>query len=276
MTIIHQDHVLDQDLVLKQINTNRIEVELSDHWSINHRPNGGYLMAVIAAAMQTCSSKSTTPIVTAGFIHACKPGRAVVDIQVISESGNFARLTASLVQNNKECVRAMGTFCSPPEQDPPCFYEQGPPQMASFEDSIPVPPIPDNGLFDHIDARLDPSCTGWITGDLSDTAQIRGWLGFKKKRTLDLPALLLFSDTYPPPVFAKFGPRAWVPTIEMSVNVRALPETQHLKVVFSSRFISAGLVEEDGELWDSNGNLIAISRQISKYRRGVDPNSCQR
>ncbi len=70
-----------------------------------------------------------------------------------------------------------------------------------------------------------------------------------------------------PPVFASFGLTAWVPTIELSVNVRKIPDTLILKAIFKSRFISSGLVEEDGELWDTTGELVAISRQISKYRK---------
>jgi len=49
------------------------------------------------------------------------------------------------------------------------------------------------------------------------------------------------------------------------VNVRQLPVPGWLRVIFITRFVSSGLVEEDGELWDEENNLIAISRQIAKY-----------
>ena len=54
--------------------------------------------------------------------------------------------------------------------------------------------------------------------------------------------------------------------LEFSVNVRNLPATAWLKGVFRTRFITCGLLEEDGEIWDQNGVLIAISRQIAQYR----------
>lgn len=68
-------------------------------------------------------------------------------------------------------------------------------------------------------------------------------------------------------VFASFGASARVPTIELSVNARKIPDTRILKGIFKSRFISGGLVEEDGELWNTDGELVAISRQVSKYRK---------
>jgi len=77
--------------------------------------------------------------------------------------------------------------------------------------------------------------------------------------------LLFLPIVSPPCVFASQGMAAWVPTIEYSVNVRQLPVPGWLKAIFTTRFISSGLVEEDGELWDEENNLIAISRQIAKY-----------
>ena len=44
---------------------------------------------------------------------------------------------------------------------------------------------------------------------------------------------------------------------------RQIPTGTRLATSFSSRFVKNGLVEEDGEIWDEHGNLIAISRQIA-------------
>ena len=77
---------------------------------------------------------------------------------------------------------------------------------------------------------------------------------------------VLVADSFPPAVLSSQGMVAWVPTIEFSVNIRNLPTTQWLKCIFRTRFITCGLLEEDGEIWDEAGRLIAISRQIAQYR----------
>ncbi len=74
------------------------------------------------------------------------------------------------------------------------------------------------------------------------------------------------ADSFPPPVFATQGPVAWVPTLEMSLNVRHPPQGTWLKAAFRTRFVTCGLLESDGELWDEADRLIAISRQIAQYR----------
>ncbi|MFZ1985389.1 MAG: hypothetical protein WAU91_13305 [Desulfatitalea sp.] len=41
-----------------------------------------------------------------------------------------------------------------------------------------------------------------------------------------------------------------------------------MRAFFRTRFITCGLLEEDGQVWDETGELIAISRQIAQYRVG--------
>jgi acyl-CoA thioesterase len=105
-----------------------------------------------------------------------------------------------------------------------------------------------------------------MSGQLSDRSEHKGWIRFKHQRPFDAVSLLLMADAFPPPVYASQGMGAWVPTIEMSVNIRKLPASQWLKCVFRTRFITCGLLEEDGQIWDETGELIAISRQIAQYR----------
>jgi acyl-CoA thioesterase len=129
-----------------------------------------------------------------------------------------------------------------------------------------VPELPNFTLFSQVDIRLDPICTGWVSGELSDNSEIMGWIKFKNDRPFDILSIFLVADSFPPAVLTSQGMVAWVPTIEFSVNIRNIPTTQWLKCIFRTRFITCGLLEEDGEIWDEAGRLIAISRQIAQYR----------
>ena len=54
---------------------------------------------------------------------------------------------------------------------------------------------------------------------------------------------------------------------KIPVNVRAISDTPWIKAVFRSHFVTCGIVEEDGELWDENGKLLVVSRQIAQFRK---------
>lgn len=58
-------------------------------------------------------------------------------------------------------------------------------------------------------------------------------------------------------------PIAWAPTIEMTTHVRGLPEPGWPRCRFATRFISGGMLAEDGEIWDESGTLVAQSRQLA-------------
>jgi acyl-CoA thioesterase len=120
-----------------------------------------------------------------------------------------------------------------------------------------------------MDLLIAPSCSGWLKseGILSPRSEQKGWIKFKDDRPCDALSLLLMADSFPPPVLASHGIVAWVPTVEYSVSVRSLPDTAWIKAVFRSHYLTSDIVEEDGELWDENGKLLAISRQIAQFRK---------
>jgi hypothetical protein len=51
------------------------------------------------------------------------------------------------------------------------------------------------------------------------------------------------------------------------VHVRARPAPGMLLTRFTTRALIGGYLEEDGELWDSTGTLVAISRQLARVQR---------
>jgi hypothetical protein len=59
----------------------------------------------------------------------------------------------------------------------------------------------------------------------------------------------------------------WVPTLEYTVHVRGVPAPGPVRVLMRSRFVQSGAFEEDGEIWDSAGRLVALSRQFGLLPR---------
>ena len=74
-------------------------------------------------------------------------------------------------------------------------------------------------------------------------------------------SLLLFADAFRPAVHT-VAPTAWVPTVELTVHVRARPVPGWLAASFRTRFLVEGYLEVDGEVWDTAGHLVALSRQL--------------
>ncbi|MFO7569024.1 MAG: thioesterase family protein [Smithellaceae bacterium] len=261
-------YLFDSDTRLNDLGDSRFGCVISDNWSVNGNPNGGYLMAMMTDAMLRASDKTSTPVVTANYLSRCVPGEAEISVFEMIRSRQFARFEARLFQRGEEKIRAFGTFSSNNDSCLVERYEAGPPDLQHIASCVPMPQMPGYSLFHHLDLRLDPSCAGWMTGEpLAEISQNKGYFSFRDGRPIDLFSLFLIIDAMPPAAMATQGQTAWVPTIELSVNVRNLPKTNRVKCSLRTRFMTCGLLEADGELWDEEGHLAAISRQIAQFKK---------
>jgi acyl-coenzyme A thioesterase PaaI-like protein len=76
----------------------------------------------------------------------------------------------------------------------------------------------------------------------------------------------MFADIMPPPVFTIYGAFGWVPTVELTVQVRRKPAGGPLLARHTTRQVTRGVAETDTEIWDVNGDLVAMARQTYKVR----------
>ena len=76
--------------------------------------------------------------------------------------------------------------------------------------------------------------------------------------------LLTIADGFPPSILGHVE-IGWLPTIELSVHVFAepVPDEPWLRATLRTRSIVDGLLDEDGELWDESGRLVARFRQLA-------------
>jgi acyl-CoA thioesterase len=261
-------HTFDRGIAVTRQDQGAYRGTVSADWSINENPNGGYLMALCARAALAESQKPSLSIFTTAFLSRCAPGEAEIQVTPLGASARFERCRVDLFQEGELRTSTLGTFTDRGSRSGGSRLEAGPPDLAPAEACVPIPEMPGYTLFRHLDVRLDPACAGWMSGEPAERSEIQGWVRFRDDRPPDEGTVLLFADAFPPAVLASHGMVAWVPTLECSVNLRQIPESPWLKGRFRSRFLHQGMVEEDGELWDETGALIALSRQIAQFRKG--------
>ena len=91
------------------------------------------------------------------------------------------------------------------------------------------------------------------------------WLRSATGHPVDPLFLLCVADALPP-VTVDLGIPGWVPTVELTVHLRAVPADGWLRVVHRARLVAGGWLDEDCEVWDSPGRLVAQARQLAVYR----------
>lgn len=256
----------NEDILIVEHKPGLYGVNIAGNWSVNGNPNGGYLMAIMAGAMIRNADKKSMPIMTANYMARCDLGKAEVYVEEISRSVQFNRYVARLMQDGNLKVIALGTFSVEREGCALDHYETGAPELAPIESCIVMPELSQYTLFHNLEMRLDPACAGWLQNETAEKSEQKGWVKFKEDTEYDILSLFLIADSIPPAILASQGPIAWVPTLELSTNIRNMPQTQWLKFILRTRFITCGFLEADGEIWDDAGNLISISRQIAQVK----------
>jgi hypothetical protein len=250
----------------------RFDAEITDGWDIAGNANGGYLLGLAARAMAEAVGRPPLTV-TAHYLAPCPAGPCRVDVAVIRTGRRFATAGSGLWQGDRQIMQVLGTFGDQQIDDGPPLYREGsPPAMPSWDESVVTPMMQIGGsslppLADKIDVRMRPEDRGFRFGHKTGRAEIAGYMGFVDGSPFDAFSLLFACDAFPPPVFNTDVTPGWVPTVELTVHIRGVPSPGPVRCVFRSRFLQGGLLDEDGEVWDAAGNLVAQSRQLALIPR---------
>jgi len=259
----------DQDTHVSEVEPGQYRACLTDRWDIGTVPNGGYVMATVLSA----ASKSLPGDPLSATMHFLRPaphGEASISVDIAKKGRTVSTLTARLESGGRECARLLATYGDLGALSGPKHVEASPPDLTGL--TAIDRPAGAKGM-PAIAARFDTeyveSTMAWLQGKRGP-AELRGRVRFADGCPLTVPSLALFSDSMPPPAFNAIDP-GWVPTLELTVHFRARPAPGWLHFRFATRFIQGGLLEEDGELWDEQGTLVALSRQLATIPRAEMP-----
>jgi hypothetical protein len=148
------------------------------------------------------------------------------------------------------------------------------PKLPPIEECVNLGPWPGTvgqdgtaGYAAQVDLRLDPATVGWRHGHPAGVPEMRGYFQLREHRDPDAYLLALAVDGLPPVVFG-LGATGWAPTVELTWYMRAVPVPGPLQVAARCRNVSGGWFDEEAEVWDAAGRLVAQSRQIARVGRG--------
>lgn len=268
-----------RDTAVEDLGDGRYRGRIDPGWSVvdDMAPNGGYVMALAARAMRAGLPHPDPVSLTAHFLAPPMVGTVDVEVTRVRSSGRHSTVTASLWQADRQLTHLLGTFADLGRAEGPDHVDLTPPPLPPVEACPAVTGVPAEGaagqeghsfpLQQRFDLRQPAELASWAIGQPTGRGEMAGYLRFadaEEGAVIDTLGLLVVADCLAPAVFnTTLGRTSWVPTIELTVQVRGRPVPGYLAASFRTRAITHGYLEEDGEVWDADGNLVALSRQLA-------------
>ncbi|MFH1331451.1 MAG: thioesterase family protein [Actinomycetota bacterium] len=243
------------------------EGEIAPGWDIGGNADGGYVLAIAARAAAEAAERPDPVTITAHYLSPGRPGQVAIEAQVVRRGRRFAPVQALLSSCEGPVLAILGSFAALGRYEGPERVDADPPELPPPDDCFLLEPTATfpPPFMGQVELRLHPSDLGPAGG--SGPPRVRGWFRLPGGEPIDPLGLLVAVDAFPPTVLRAGLPLSWVPTLELTAHLRARPEPGWLRCTFATRFITGGFLEEDGEVWDSAGRLVAQSRQLALVPR---------
>jgi acyl-CoA thioesterase len=255
----------EHDTAVTRTGDGTFEAEIPDRrWWVARGPHGGFVAAIVVNALTEALGDPARPIRSLTIHYPAAPDVGKLHIAVRTERAgrSAAYVSARMEQDGKVVALALAAFSSafpgaafqtvtmphvpPPEEIEPTSLPGAPAFTHNFEFRFAIggPPF----------QEAEHTTTG-------------GWLRLSEPRTLDAAIAACFTDAWPPAVFWRLSNFAIVPTIDLTVHFRELPEGYDDFVLarFDSRREYDGMWDENGELWSRDGRLLVQSRQLAAH-----------
>ena len=260
-------------LKLENVEDNVFLVNPDTNYFVGNTPHGGYLMAIMHKALTNILPHSTAISSSVQYLDRIDAKPFELEVETFKASRGSSSGIVKLKQDDRICTTFTGT-CSDFEF------------MKGYDDlQKPLPNIfKDKDKKDYVKMNYDKISKGftpafiqqleclihpdhaWWNRDSNDQNNEARCSAFLEMQggIPDQFCLSFYSDILPPVVSNKYGPLGWIPTITLTTHIRQLPSTSELYADFKATDINKGYFEQDCNIWDLNGNLVASSRQLTR------------
>lgn len=256
-------HPFDADIALTPAAPGSWTGRAESRWYARGSANGGFLAAMVIAAMRDAVDDDTRRprSLTLHYLRPVVEGGLDVDVTIERSGRSLTTLSGRIGQGGRVAVIALAAFAT--DRDGVVeFSDVTMPSVPPWTEIEPMQRDSAPPFWQHLEAR--PVWGGApFTG--SDAAEAGGWIRLDPPRPVDASTVALLTDAWFPAIFTRTRTPLGVPTVDLTIHFRAEPPmtTDPCLVRFQSRLSANGFVEEDGEVWSSDGRLLAQSRQLA-------------
>jgi acyl-CoA thioesterase len=252
----------DADTSVESTAPGEYTAAVTDRWHALAGPNGGYLLATCLQALREEMPHPDPLVLSAYYLRPAQVGPAALRTESIRSGRRTSTGQVAMVQEGRERMRALATFGDLGRPDSRRLLLEQPPVLPRPEEcgDFARGAIQHVSIADRIDYRF-PQMPGWVHGEPGGQQQMEFWMRLRDGREPDLLTLPLMVDAAPP-VVLDFDVTESA-TVELTVQLRARPEPGWLACRVTTRAVLNGLHDEDFEIWDSAGTLVAQSRQLA-------------
>jgi acyl-CoA thioesterase len=229
-------------------------------------PNGGYVLAVAGRVLSQALEHPDPLSVNAFYLAPTVLGPIDCHVEILRSGRSITHAIVQMFQQGELKVQVTAAYTDLSALAGETWSARPRPQYPPWEECTPSAQDHVEFFRDRVEIRLVSGAEVFSRREPNGSGEFCGWIRHRDGAAVDPIALLMFADAFAPPAFTIFGPLHWVPTVELTVQVRAHPAPGPLQARFYSRHLTRGVIEEDGEYWDSAGELVAISRQTAKLR----------
>jgi acyl-CoA thioesterase len=242
----------------------RFEADVDPLWFVQTGPNGGYVAALLMRALITTVGDEARPARSLS-IHYLQPavaGTAVIEVDVLRAGRSLSFLTVRLVQGDRLIATGLAAFGA--GRSDLAFQDVSPPaDLPGPDDLAPpqTPPFLSPPIADRLDYRPTAPTELFCGGD----AEFWCWLRLRDTAPVDAAVLALYVDAMIPTLFVRATAPVLVPTVDLTLHLRATPRPAYEGWCLGhvrTRTVADGFAEEDCDIYDDAGVLLAQSRQL--------------
>jgi acyl-CoA thioesterase len=254
----------DTDTAVTLVRSGEFSGILSDRWNrLGGGPLGSYTLAVAISALTQTLPHPDPLAVSAHFLRPGSLGPATITTELLKSGKTTSTGSAVLAQNDKPVIAVTATYTDLRARMGTTTSFDAPPNLPPPKRCIDPwagVPIGDVTIRERVECRY-PEPFGWLGGQPTLNATAEFWIRLTDNQPTSLHALALLVDAAAP-VILELGETGSM-TVELTVHLRRHPAPGWLACRASTKHISDGLHEEDFEIWDSTGQLVAQSRQLA-------------